>query len=342
MGESTNLICECGHEWREELYFDVERRWEGMGTDGLLANAPATCSVCGYKGVARGIIPDGDSQLKFYLKRENSLYFPRGGWKPSSSMGSSIILNPAKELNIHLYGEPSCETLDLGEIAYYLRRKVDNISVDLRDPFFDEDFPSNEDFMKKMAEAKIHDFSNPDFRPSSLELERPFMSEEVAYDGFKLLSASRELLGEDELNTQHIHLIFTNCYFGTWDEKDKRYHLRLSSYGFPSLISTTGIVEAPARPSEFYRMKRKRGEEPSEEQVNGKFLSHNDVRLTEALKGISMQAIFYHLTGEPFCVTPLCRLFNGHWQEEVLESQMDRPEFCSAHEKILENLNKKQ
>lgn len=339
MGESTNLICECGNEWREELYFDIERRWKVIGADGLLANAVTTCSECGYKGVARGIIPAGDSQLKFYLKRENSLYFPRGGWKPSSSMESLDILNPAKELNVHLYEGPSCETLDLEEIAHYLRRKFDKISVDLRGPFFDKEFHSNEEFMEKMSEAKIHDFSNPDFKPSSLEPERPSISEEVAYDGFKLLSASRKLLDEDELNTQHIHLIFTNCYFGTWDEKDKRYHLRLSTYGFPSLISTTGIVEGPARPSEFYRMKRRIGEEPTEEQVNGEFLSHNDVRLTEVLKGISMQAIFYYLLGQPFCVNPQCRLFNGHWQEEVLRAQMREPEFCSVHEEVLENLN---
>ncbi|KXA99410.1 hypothetical protein AKJ42_03255 [candidate division MSBL1 archaeon SCGC-AAA261C02] len=78
----TELICECGFRWREKLYFEVEQRYKSRGTDGLFANAITKCPKCGYKGLARGIIPNDSSILKFYLKRAFSLYFPRGGWKP--------------------------------------------------------------------------------------------------------------------------------------------------------------------------------------------------------------------------------------------------------------------
>lgn len=338
----TDLICECGHKWREELKYDVERRWKSTETNGLLANALTNCSDCGYEGIARGIIPENDSRLKFYLKRKNSLHFPRGGWQPSSNMDVSLFLNPTKKLKIHLYEEPSSQTLNLEKIARYLRKKLVNVTVDLRKPFFNRDTLSNEEFMGKMVKAEIHDFSNPNFEPSSVDPKIPLFPEELAYDGFELLSASRELMGEEELTSEHVHIIFTDSFFGTWDEKDLRYHLRLSSNGFPSLISTTGIVEAPARPSEFYRKKRSKREEPSEDEVDGKFLSHNDARLTEIMKGISMQAIFYNLTGEPFCADPQCRLFNGHWQDEIVKAQTTEPQFCNSHSQLLKNLNEKR
>lgn len=342
MKRNSDLICECGHDWNEDLYFDVERRWETTEVDGLLANAITSCPECGYNGLARGIIPDDDSKLKFYLKRRNSLHFPRGGWNPLPNEKSARFLDSEKELIAHLYKEPSAKTLNIKKIAHYLNRKLNNISVDIRKPFFRGDSLASEEFKEEIAKAKITNFNDPDFKPSSIDPEQHSLPEKALYDGFKLLSASRKLLDEYELDTRHIHLIFTDRFFGTWDEGDKRYHLRLSSYGFPKLISTKGIVEAPARPSKFYRMKRVYEEEPSKNQVDGEFLSYNDGRLTEVLKGISMQAIFYHLIGEPFCVNPQCRLFNGHWQTEVLRAQMYNPEFCDSHEKILKNINEER
>jgi hypothetical protein len=85
----TELICECGFRWWERLDFAVERGYRVRGVDGLFANAVVTCPHCGYEGLARGIIPADSSPLKFYLKREFSLHFPRGGWKPAGSKDPS-------------------------------------------------------------------------------------------------------------------------------------------------------------------------------------------------------------------------------------------------------------
>jgi hypothetical protein len=54
------------------------------------------------------------------------------------------------------------------------------------------------------------------------------------------------------------------------------------------------------------------------------------------MKGYVMQALFYHLTLDPFCSDKRCRLYNAHWQEEVLEAQLEEPEFCERHAKMLE------
>jgi hypothetical protein len=109
---------------------------------------------------------------------------------------------------------------------------------------------------------------------------------------------------------------------------------------FPTLISTTGIVEAPAKPREFY-LKKQFGIDPLllKENFKGRFIDYEDTRLIEAMKGYVMQAFFFHLTGNPFCEDPRCRLYNVHWQEEVIRAQIESGyEFCESHNKILKTL----
>jgi hypothetical protein len=65
--------------------------------------------------------------------------------------------------------------------------------------------------------------------------------------------------------------------------------------------------------------------------------------MTEVLKGYVLQALFFHLSGNPFCEDPDCRFFNSHWQEEVLRTQIDgRYEFCPVHEDILNRLRERR
>lgn len=62
-----------------------------------------------------------------------------------------------------------------------------------------------------------------------------------------------------------------------------------------------------------------------------------DPRLPEAIKGYLLQALFYHVTGDPFCDSKECRLFNAHWQEELIHAQM-RPgaDLCERHRQMVE------
>jgi hypothetical protein len=198
---------------------------------------------------------------------------------------------------------------------------------------------------------------NPNLRleplPGEVEFERKLLQDPslrligVFYDGFRLQAVFRELLPMDEFSVKHAHIIFTNRLFGTFDEGDRRYHARVSVYGFPSIISTTGIVEAPAKPREFYLLKQQYaalgGDVPLEalkEKFRGRFIDYDDERLTEVMKGYVMQAIFYHVFGDPFCGKISCRLYNSHWQEEVIESQLKarEREFCDHHQEMLEGL----
>ena len=74
-------------------------------------------------------------------------------------------------------------------------------------------------------------------------------------------------------------------------------------------------------------------------KFEGRFIEYNDPRMTEVCKGYTAQALFFHITGEPFCQDKGCRLFNAHWQEELIYSQLESPyEFCDKHANILHNL----
>ena len=256
-------------------------------------------------------------------------------------------------LNIHLYEDPSTKNLDLREIVGYLREKLGQVSVDLRGPFIKASFDETQDLARRMAGTKVRDLANPNVQfeplPGEVEFERKLLRDPglrlvgPLYDGFKLQVVLREFIPKEEFDIGHAHIAFTNRLFGTFDEGDRRYHARVSVYGFPSLLSTTGIVEAPAKPKEFYALKQRVATlgqtgmplKKLKERFKGRFIDYDDERLTEIMKGYVMQAVFYHLKLDPFCVDKRCRLYNAHWQEEVLEAQLSQPEFCERHEREL-------
>ena len=256
-------------------------------------------------------------------------------------------------LNIHLYEDPSTKNLDLREIVSYLREKLGHVSADLRGSFINASLSGAEDLARRIAGTKVRDLMNPNVQfeplPGEVEFERKLLRDPslklvgLLYDGFKLQAVLREFIPEGEFDIGHAHIAFANRLFGTFDEGDRRYHARVSVYGFPSLISTTGIVEAPARPKEFYVLKRRYAAlggtdaqlEELKEKFRGRFIDYDDERLTEVMKGYVMQAVFYHLKLDPFCGDKRCMLWNAHWQEEMLEAQLSQPEFCEQHEREL-------
>jgi len=65
--------------------------------------------------------------------------------------------------------------------------------------------------------------------------------------------------------------------------------------------------------------------------------------MTEVIKGYIMQALFYYVVGDPFCDNHQCRLFNAHWQEDLIRAQLKtdadcHSEFCSLHQKVVKDI----
>ena len=85
-----------------------------------------------------------------------------------------------------------------------------------------------------------------------LEGITPDRSMDYLYHGPRFMENLRRFIPENERTEEHIHIIFTDRIFCTWDFSDARYHARAVLMGFPHLVSLPGIIEAPARPREYY------------------------------------------------------------------------------------------
>jgi hypothetical protein len=169
----------------------------------------------------------------------------------------------------------------------------------------------------------------------------------LLYDGFLMQRLFNTMINENESNTDHVHIAFEDRLLCTFSEEDWRYHARTILGGNPSIISTTGIVEAPAKPKEWY-MKQMQlatyGIDPDDENedtfTKKKYLDYGDYRINFIAVGYVLQALFFFITeGDPFCNDNNCRLYNAHWQEELIHSQIETKSLCNEHATLLHQFN---
>jgi hypothetical protein len=260
---------------------------------------------------------------------------------------------------VHLYDAARIDSLDLDELARFVRSPLPNVTVLVQeDPIqastVELSGAGRNDKIAGLARAfvlarvrNVTSQQETDFvSHGELEYEKrrildvSVRSFGILYDGQKLAAIYADVLPHEQLNVKHAHIVITNQLFGTWDDNDKRYHARVSVYGYPSVISTTGVVEAPARPREFY-LKRQLGVDPVQlkEEFRGRFIDYDDRRLTSIMKGYVAQALFFHLTGNAFCQNKTCRLYNAHWQEDLIRAQLAGDDFCPEHAAFLAALS---
>lgn len=204
----------------------------------------------------------------------------------------------------------------------------------------------------RFASARVKDpaRSEQDFEPmfGEIDYERRVLEGEaraggVPYDGRNLedilSSVLKPIVGRASI-------VLTDRLVTTFSRDDLRHHLRTIVCGFPSIVSIPGIVEAPARPREYYLMKQKleiqgAGEtrvELLKSSFRGRFMDYGDPRTIEVVKGLVLQAVMFHLTLEPFCDKKDCRLFNAHWQEDLIRSQITSAKLCRDHAKQIKAL----
>lgn len=264
---------------------------------------------------------------------------------------------------LYIYREPRCREVDFDSIAAYAGALLGGTEVFLRGPLLEDSIDGNgplgnavpaETIARQMASARVRKgYISPDMSEEPLSGEVDYEIRRLAnaslgvfgilYDAYLLSGLFSELVPADESKIDSLHVVFTNQLMGTWDQEDRRYHARAVLCGAPAIVSLSGIVEAPAKARNYYRARRTAealgvSQEEKMELANSfaeDCLSLADVRLTEVAKGYVMQAVAYRLTAKPFCDDPDCRLFNAHWQKEVLNSQLGgASDFCSEHRLI--------
>ena len=252
-----------------------------------------------------------------------------------------------KTSKIILYDEPTVPEIQLERLEKFLT-KTFPVEIEIRENFFQ---CSNDNFFEKIASTRIFDLKkqfekhDPSDEDIEIEKENKDMSareEMILYDGFELQKTITEFIPMNEDMKDTLHIIFTNKLTCTFDENDFRYHARALIGANPAIISTTGMIEAPAKPKQYYldlmtNFSEKKVEE-IKKKYKGEFLEYHDSRISEITEGYLLQAIIYYETGEAFCEHKDCRLFNAHWQRDLFFSQLENKRFCEKHQEILNEL----
>ncbi len=169
------------------------------------------------------------------------------------------------------------------------------------------------------------------------------MLEIPLYDGFVMQRIFAEMIPDSEMSLEHIQIMFTRLLPCTFSEDDWRYHGRAIICGSPSIISTTGIVEALAKPREYYFAQFGSMLEDIAElkkKFVGRFIDYDDAeKITAASINYVVQAIFFFITkGEPFCNDKNCMLFNAHWQEDLIHT-IEKRTLCTYHRRMTNNFS---
>ena len=249
---------------------------------------------------------------------------------------------------IFLYDEPTVPEIQIEKLLKFLTDTFP-VKVEIKKNFLEY---SNRDIFEKIASVRIFDLKKPFQRhvPTLKEIEvekenkdNSEQEEMFLYDGFKIQEIISELIPKNEIKLDTLHVFFTNKLTCTYDENDFRYHARALICSNPTIISTSGIIEAPAKPKQFYfeLMSNFSNERINEikKKYKGEFLEYHDPRTSEVIEGYLLQAIMYQETGEIFCEQNDCRLFNAHWQKDLLYTQLKNKKFCQKHLEIIKKIS---
>jgi hypothetical protein len=251
---------------------------------------------------------------------------------------------------IYIYCE-ELEEYKMEEISNYLKEILPRVNIEIRKSLFsyilkERDNTNNLNLLaEQLALCHIYNLyqtKNNFILPAEVAYEKRKLlgkskTKGIIYNGFLFQSICADLIPEGEHTLKFCHIVFTNQLVATFDMSDKRYHLRVGIYGFPNVISTSGLIEALAKPREYY-LKIQLGINPLvvKEEFKGDILDKKDNRIPEILKGYCLQAIFYHIEGEAFCDDKNCRLYNAHWHREAIQAQINSDyELCEKHSKIV-------
>ena len=261
---------------------------------------------------------------------------------------------------IFLYDEPAVQEIQISNLKNFLLETF-HVNVEIKECIFNNldgktienisgcrIFDPKMPFKKHLPSKQEIDFEKSVCKDTKL-MEKTTMVEDaesiedvMMYDGFEVQNIIYDIIAENDSDTNNLHIVFTNKLTCTFDTADSRYHGRAVICSNPAIISTTGMIEALARPREYYFevMKYKtQGLDIQDVKKNysGKFLDYHDKRLSKISEGYLLQVIFYYMTGDAFCDSLDCRLNNAHWQKDLLYSQLKIGKLCNKHQALLDN-----
>jgi len=171
---------------------------------------------------------------------------------------------------IILYDEPAVQEIQISNLKNFLL-KTFHVDVEIKGCIFNNldvkyvekisgcrIFEPKVPFKKHLPNKQEIDFEKSVCKDTKL-MEKTTMVEDakkiedvVMYDGFELQNIIYDVITKDDSESNNLHIVFTNRLICTYDTADSRYHGRTVICSNPAIISTTGMIEAPARPREYY------------------------------------------------------------------------------------------
>lgn len=269
---------------------------------------------------------------------------PSKSSRRKSSPGKSI-----RALNIISESDANLSTIK--DAVGLLRKEISPIKVSIKKHFFSPSSGELDQMAADFVALRLTDPAKRDARAVDSFALRDFekkilcgisRARGVPYEGTGLMKLYQKLPVDSCGQPSESCVVVTDRLIMTWSEDDLRYHARVGVFGFPCVISISGLVEAPARPREYYLAKQALGirgigasEQTLAEQFGGRYLEPDDERTKQVLRGYILQCLFYSYNLEPFCKNKNCMLFNAHWQEEMLHAQVESGKLCAKHQKLL-------
>ena len=162
-----------------------------------------------------------------------------------------------KIAKIILYDEPSVPEIELKKTAEFLK-ELFPVQVKIKDNFF---HCTNKYIFEEIAETQIIDLKKPSSKhiPTSTEVlneKENFVNQKeddiILHEGFEIQKIITKNISIEKNDSNTLHIIFTEKAICTFDKDDFRYHARVWIGPNPVIISTTGIIEAPAKPKQYY------------------------------------------------------------------------------------------
>jgi hypothetical protein len=235
-----------------------------------------------------------------------------------------------------------------------LKEMIKPITVKIQKECFPGELADLDELSSAFVRLRVTDLANRDARAIDSFALRDFekrilcgisRARGVPYEAVGLMKLYSRLIGPMYSTSEDVMIVLTDRLIMTWSDDDLRFHARVAVFGFPSIISTSGVVEAPARPREYYLAKQALSlkgvgdlEPILARQFEGSYLEPEDDRTKQVLRGYLLQCLFYAHNFEPFCANKNCALFNAHWQEEMIHAQVESGRLCASHAKQLRKM----
>ncbi len=251
-----------------------------------------------------------------------------------------------------IYDAPDAIGLDVRVVARHLADLLPQVRVETRTDFFtwhlgQYDFEQvemlTEEVAARLEEREVHNLVAPSRRDKLEPVSPESRDLGVVYVADQLQDVMRVLLQQDEHGPEFLHLAYITQCLGRWVADESHLRLQIIQHGEPTIISTTGFVEAPALPREYaFRRAQllafgmEEAAEELDEQFAGSALAHGDPRINRVAAGYALQAVFRQMFGEQACDTPTCPLHPATTHDELARAHLSEDSrLCDRHARML-------